>query len=72
MELWRFLLNVFIPDKYVFMIGIVTVVTLIIYRRHIPNKQPPCYGGWIPWLGCAIEFGKCPLYFIEECRKKVI
>ncbi|XP_059166238.1 24-hydroxycholesterol 7-alpha-hydroxylase-like [Physella acuta] len=34
-------------------------------------KLPPVYGGWIPWLGCAVEFGKRPLDFIEQMRKKL-
>jgi len=29
-------------------------------------KYPPVIKGWIPWLGCAIEFGKAPLLFIKK------
>lgn len=45
-------------------------------RNDESGKQkkfwPPCYvGAWgIPWIGCALEFGKAPLHFIEEARVK--
>lgn len=32
---------------------------------------PPMHTGWIPWVGCAVEFGKAPVYYIEEKRKEV-
>jgi len=47
-------------------------------RNDEAGKQkkfwPPCYvGAWgIPWIGCALEFGKAPLHFIEEARVKVV
>ena len=40
-------------------------------KRVIAHKKaPPCYG-WIPWLGCAVEFGNAPLLFINDIRKRV-
>ena len=33
-------------------------------------KYPPLIKGWIPWLGCAIDFGKAPLNFIKESWQK--
>nr|KAG5706811.1 hypothetical protein BaRGS_004146 [Batillaria attramentaria] len=27
--------------------------------------------GWLPWIGCAVEFGKEPVYFIDAKRKEV-
>ena len=33
-------------------------------------KYPPVIKGWIPWLGCAIDFGKAPLNFIKESCKR--
>ena len=33
-------------------------------------KYPPVIKGWIPWLGCAIDFGKAPLEFIKESCEK--
>jgi len=32
---------------------------------------PPVQGGPIPWLGCAISFGKEPLTFIKKSHHKV-
>jgi 24-hydroxycholesterol 7alpha-hydroxylase len=34
-------------------------------------RLPPERSGCIPWLGCAVEFGKAPLHFIEETRKQL-
>ena len=36
------------------------------------GKVPPVEGGWIPWLGCALTFGKEPLWFIKKAHKKVL
>ena len=33
-------------------------------------KKPPVIAGWIPWVGCAIEFGKAPLNFIKAARDR--
>ena len=33
-------------------------------------KYPPLIKGWIPWLGCAINFGKAPLNYIKESWQK--
>jgi len=33
-------------------------------------KYPPVIKGWIPWLGCAIDFGKEPLNFIKKSTEK--
>ena len=33
-------------------------------------KYPPIIRGWIPWLGCAIDFGKAPLNFIRKSTEK--
>ena len=35
------------------------------------SKLPPVEGGWIPWLGCALAFGKEPLWFIKKTQEKV-
>ena len=35
------------------------------------SEWAPCYKGWIPWLGCAVEFGKAPLLFIQRAKDKV-
>ena len=33
-------------------------------------KHPPVIKGWIPWVGCAIDFGKAPLNFIKKSSEK--
>ena len=55
-----------------------------LYKRLTSPRAPPRHG-WsvrnhtqsrihtftrIPFIGCAIEFGKAPLSFIEECRQR--
>lgn len=39
---------------------------------HLPqgSKLPPVQGG-IPWVGCALEFGKEPLWYIGKSHNKV-
>lgn len=39
-------------------------------RRKWMHLPPMCQG-WIPWLGCAVEFGKAPLHFIAEKQREV-
>ena len=34
-------------------------------------KQPPLQGGWVPWVGCALAFGKEPLWYIKRTHDKV-
>ncbi|XP_055041538.1 24-hydroxycholesterol 7-alpha-hydroxylase isoform X1 [Misgurnus anguillicaudatus] len=41
-------------------------INLFFGKSH-PNA-PPCIKGWIPWFGAAFEFGKAPLYFIQQAR----
>lgn len=60
-----------------FLAPVFAAVVLWRYCRHDEDRKqkrfwPPCYiGAWrIPWIGCAFEFGKAPLYFIEEARVK--
>lgn len=33
--------------------------------------HPPVEGGWVPWLGCAVAFGKEPLWYIKKTHEKV-
>lgn len=40
------------------------------FLREKNIKYPPLIKGWIPWLGCAIDFGKAPLNFIKESWQK--
>ena len=34
-------------------------------------RLPPERTGWIPWLGCALDFGRAPLHFIQKTREAV-
>ncbi|WAR08112.1 CP39A-like protein [Mya arenaria] len=35
-------------------------------RVKLKLNSPPCCRGWIPFLGCALDFGKSPLTFIGQ------
>ncbi|KAK2181469.1 hypothetical protein NP493_388g01005 [Ridgeia piscesae] len=52
----------------VFPLGVAVLYPIYWGRRR--EMYPPCRG-WIPWLGCAVQFGKAPLDFIEESRRKL-
>ncbi|KAL5011119.1 hypothetical protein ScPMuIL_013424 [Solemya velum] len=41
------------------------------YKKRGKADYPPIYAGWIPWFGCAFEFGRNPLSFIEQKRKEL-
>ena len=41
------------------------IVKSVLARK---STQPPVISGWVPWIGCAIEFGKAPLEFIRRAR----
>ena len=32
---------------------------------------PPVQSGWFPWVGCAVSFGREPLFYIQRTREKV-
>ena len=49
----------------------IILISFVYLLSRKANKYPPICKGWIPWLGCAIEFGKQPLDFIEQKRKEV-
>ena len=48
-----------------------TVLWLVRSNSSRRTRLPPVKGGWIPWVGCAIPFGKEPLWFIQRTRKEV-
>ncbi|XP_062617182.1 24-hydroxycholesterol 7-alpha-hydroxylase-like [Saccostrea cucullata] len=49
-----------------------SIIYFFLYRKRLQNnKYPPSYEGWIPWLGCAFEFGIAPLAFIEKKRREL-
>ena len=62
-----------------FMTGLlITVLTLLLiiflrrgHKKNVDSKLPPIYSGWLPWIGCSVEFGKAPVHFVEQKRKEV-
>ena len=56
-----------------------TVLALVLgaalYRALVRSRDvrrcPPVKDGWLPWIGCAVRFGKEPLYFIQRTREEV-
>ncbi|XP_029451924.1 24-hydroxycholesterol 7-alpha-hydroxylase [Rhinatrema bivittatum] len=58
----------------IFTIGILSLalgaVIICVLRARQHAQQPPCIGGWIPWLGAALQLSKAPLQFIEQSRVK--
>jgi len=53
-------------------VGLVTF--LVLQKASVSrgaDKLPPIRTGWLPWLGCALEFGKEPLHFIKRTRDEV-
>ena len=50
--------------------GVLAIIVLLKIKSNNAN-YPPCYG-WLPYIGCAIEFGKAPLEFIEKATRQVI
>ena len=48
-----------------------TVSWLVKSNLRGKARLPPVKSGWIPWVGCAIQFGKEPLWFIQQTRKEV-
>ena len=55
----------------IIVLGLLT--SLLLKRaRDGADKLPPIRSGWLPWLGCALEFGKEPLNFIKRTRDEVI
>ena len=34
-------------------------------------RSPPVQGGWLPWVGCAVDFGREPLWYIKKTQEKV-
>ncbi|KAK7107491.1 24-hydroxycholesterol 7-alpha-hydroxylase-like [Littorina saxatilis] len=56
-------------------LGLVSLLLQIFWRRIIAKNgrgdSPPMHTGWFPWIGCAVEFGKAPVHFIEAKRKEM-
>ena len=56
-----------------FVLGAVLLLAVLwrLLRAKPSGPFPPVKDGWIPWLGCAIEFGKEPLFFVQKAQKEV-
>lgn len=56
-----------------FFLGAVLLLAVLwrLLRAKPSGRLPPVKDGWIPWLGCAIEFGKEPLFFVQKAQKEV-
>ena len=52
-------------------LGLLYLLVRLLKGRWRRQNLPPERSGWIPWLGCALDFGKAPLFFIQETREKV-
>jgi len=54
-------------------VGLLTIFLAYTSRAHGhgTEKFPPVRSGWLPWLGCALEFGKEPLNFIKMTKDEV-
>lgn len=53
------------------LIVILSGLILIYFKHNHEKKRIPSCGKWIPWLGCAIQFGKQPLEFLGVKRKEL-
>ena len=54
-----------------FLVGFLVIALLSLNFLAAKNvKYPPVIKGWIPWLGCAIDFGKAPLNFIRKSTEE--
>ena len=51
--------------------GFLGLLCLLVKSQRSRQNLPPERSGWVPWLGCAVAFGKAPLLFIEDTRKAV-
>ena len=52
-------------------LAIVTFIVITYFVKSVlarKSNQPPIVTGWLPWIGCAIDFGKTPLEFIRRAR----
>lgn len=52
-------------------LGLVSFLAWLLRAQRRRQDLPPERSGWLPWLGCAVDFGKAPLFFIQKTRKEV-
>ena len=52
--------------------GLVGLLYLFIWpRKNHKFRLPPERSGWVPWLGCAMDFGRAPLLYLQKTKKSV-
>lgn len=51
-------------------VGLCCCLWLITGVRRRQPGEPPMENGWIPYLGCALQFGANPLEFLRSRQKK--
>lgn len=52
-------------------LGLVSFLAWLLRAQRRRQNLPPERSGWLPWLGCAVAFGKAPLFFIQKMRREV-
>ena len=50
---------------------IVGILLLLKWKSQKFKRLPPVKSGPIPWLGCALQFGKAPLHVIRSAHQEV-
>ncbi|XP_063076159.1 cytochrome P450 7A1 [Engraulis encrasicolus] len=51
-------------------VGLCCCLWLVLGIRRRQPGEPPVENGWIPYLGCALQFGANPLEFLRSRQKK--
>ncbi|KAL2098340.1 hypothetical protein ACEWY4_007547 [Coilia grayii] len=51
-------------------VGFCCCLWLVLGIRRRQSGEPPVENGWIPYLGCALQFGGNPLEFLRSRQKK--
>ncbi|KAF5889293.1 cholesterol 7-alpha-monooxygenase-like, partial [Clarias magur] len=51
-------------------VGLCCCLWLVLGIRRRQPGEPPVENGWIPYMGCALQFGANPLEFLRSRQKK--
>ncbi|KAL4233855.1 hypothetical protein ACF0H5_008531 [Mactra antiquata] len=76
-DTWREILRGFntaqcsVLDARTFLVVLTSLLTVFYFKKKYNGRPVPSRGGWIPWLGCAIQFGKGPLQYIGKMRDEL-
>ncbi|XP_006140925.1 cholesterol 7-alpha-monooxygenase [Tupaia chinensis] len=55
---------------WVIVVAVCCGLWLILGKRRRQVGEPPLENGWIPYLGCALQFGANPLEFLRANQRK--